>query len=183
MLVDNSTFLRQPVSANDCNMPGHTDLVVQLKAKGIRLTPQRLLILSVISQRHSPVGVDEIFKKVTDLYPFVDIATVYRTLNLFKGLGVVTEITMGERLHFEMVQPGRKHHHMACQVCGQAFDLSTSYLDGFRKTLIQEFGFNPDLENFTVPGVCSKCGGGKRVAAAKRPSEADDDAQTSLQMG
>lgn len=103
------------------------------------------------------MGVDQIHRASQEVYPYIDLATVYRTLHLFKKLGVVTEVGMSDRLHFELTGPDTKHHHMVCQQCGLAFDLSPVYLEEFRKTLKNKFGFEPDLQNFTVTGICSAC--------------------------
>ena len=46
---------------------------------------------------------------------------------------------------------------MVCQQCGNAFNLSPTYLEEFRERLLQEFGFEPELNNFTVSGVCAQC--------------------------
>ena len=139
-------------------MSKHTQVMEDLRHKGYRLTPQRLLILSIIAEGNSHMGVEDVFNRAKESYPYLDIATVYRTLHLFKNLGVVTEVAIGDRLHFELTDPHRRHHHMVCKVCGKALDLSPEYLDGFRRTLVQEFGFEPDLDNFTVSGVCAECG-------------------------
>ena len=65
--------------------------------------------------------------------------------------------TLLSDLHYELTDPGGRHHHMVCQVCHSAFNLSPHHLEKFRRTLKQEFGFEPDLEHFTVSGVCSEC--------------------------
>ena len=128
-----------------------------LRETGIRLTPQRMLILSAVANGRGHMGVDEIFARAKETYPYMDIATVYRTLHLFAELGVATEVAMGDRLHFELTDPNGRHHHMVCKQCGGAFDLSPHYLEEFRNTIIEEFGFEPDLDNFTVSGVCTAC--------------------------
>ena len=139
--------------------------VENLRDKGYRLTPQRLLILSVVAESGVHMGVDEVFRRVQASYPYIDIATVYRTLHLYKSLGVVTELAIGDRLHYELTDPEGGHHHMVCQECGGAFDLSPHYLEEFRKTLGREFGFETDLDNFAVSGVCAGCGGRKAASA------------------
>lgn len=135
----------------------HTQILQGLKGRGLRLTPQRLLILSVVAEGGGHMGVDEICRRAREAYPYIDMATVYRTLHLFKKLGVVTEVSMGDRLHFELTDPDSKHHHMVCRACGSAFDLSPVYLEEFRRALIEKYGFQPDLAHFTVTGVCARC--------------------------
>ncbi|MFQ5860625.1 MAG: Fur family transcriptional regulator [Dehalococcoidia bacterium] len=134
-----------------------TEILEALKEAGVRLTPQRLMVLQTIAEGEGHLGVDEIYRRVKNVYPYMDIATVYRTLHLFKKLHLVTEVGLGDRLHYELALGGRKHHHMVCQQCNGTFDLSPSYLEEFRQTLRQDFGFEPDLEHFTVTGTCARC--------------------------
>ena len=138
-------------------MAQHQQAVEVLRDKGHRLTPQRMLVLSIVADGNGHMGVDEVFRLAKEAYPYMDIATVYRTLHLFKDLGVVTEVAIGDRLHYELTDPSGRHHHMVCRVCNGAFNLSPNYLDEFRTTLMQEFGFEPDLEHFAVSGTCSNC--------------------------
>ncbi len=128
-----------------------------LREQGHRLTPQRLLVLQIVGAGNGHMGVDEVFRLAQEAYPYIDIATVYRTLHLFKRLGVVTEVAIGDRLHYELTDPSGKHHHMVCEACHGAYNLSPHYLEEFRETLIRDFGFEPDLEHFAVPGICLEC--------------------------
>jgi Fur family ferric uptake transcriptional regulator len=138
-------------------MNKHDQAVGVLREKGLRLTPQRLLILSIVSNSLGHLGVDEVYQKAKESYPYMDVATVYRTLHLLERLGVVTEVAIGDRLHFELTDPEGRHHHMVCRECGVAFNLAPDYLEEFHRTLLKEFSFEPDLDNFTVTGVCAGC--------------------------
>ncbi len=138
-------------------MTRHSQTLQNLHDMGCRLTPQRLFILSALAEGDDHIGVDEVFRRAKRSYPYMDIATVYRTLGLFKKLGVVTEVGMGDRLRYELTDPNGRHHHMVCRVCGEASGLDLQYMDQFRKVLMENFGFEPDLDNFTVTGVCAKC--------------------------
>ena len=135
----------------------HEQALEKLRLQGHRVTPQRLLVLSVMAEGRQHMGVDEVFRRAREAYQFMDIATVYRTLRLFKDAGVVTEVEIGDRLHYELTLPDDLHHHMVCRVCSGAFNLSPHYLSEFRDTLEQEFGFRPDLEHFSITGVCAGC--------------------------
>ena len=138
-------------------MNTYNEILDMVRSQGLRLTPQRLIILSTIAEGEGHMNVDEVYRRAKVAYPYMDIATVYRTLHLFKKLRLVTEVGMGDRLHYELTDPNARHHHMVCQDCGKAFNLSPSYLDEFRSKLVEEFGFEPDLDNFTVAGICSVC--------------------------
>ena len=138
-------------------MSGQTRALETLREMGYRLTPQRMLILAAIAEGDGHMGVDEVFRRAKESYPYMDIATIYRTLHLLKKLGVVTEVAIGDRLHYELTDPAGKHHHMVCRVCHGAFNLSPHYLEEFHNTLVSEFGFEPDLEHFAISGVCAPC--------------------------
>ncbi len=145
-------------------MTRHSDTIEALRQRGVRLTPQRMLILNIVAHSDEHMGVDEVYSQAKESYPYIDIATVYRTLHLLRKLGVVTEVAIGDRLHFELTDPHKKHHHMVCRACGGAYNLDPGYLKAFRQTLVKEFAFEPDLDNFTVTGVCVHC----RKGASKK---------------
>ena len=138
-------------------MAKNLDILEAVRNKGYRLTPQRTLILSIIAGSREHMGVDRIFRQAQRSYPYLDLATVYRTVRLFKTLGIVTELSIGDKQHYELADPTGAHHHMVCRICGSASDLSPIYLEVFRASLIDKFGFQPDLEHFTIGGVCEGC--------------------------
>ena len=143
---------------------GQEQAVETLRSKGYRLTPQRLIVLSIVAQGDGHMDVDQVFQRAKQAYPYMDIATVYRTLHLFRNLGVVTEVAIGDRLHYELTDALGGHHHMVCRRCKGAYNLSPHYLEEFRNTLTKDFGFEPDLEHFAVSGICAGCreGNGQR---------------------
>ncbi len=145
-------------------MSGHTKVLESLKASGHRITAQRLLVLTALARKRSHVSVDEILHDVQRSYPFIDVATVYRTLQWLKDLHLVTELDIGGAARFELNDPEiAPHHHMVCQVCGEAFNLPPEYLAEFQSTLKREFGFEPDVAHFAIGGRCATCAGKSSV--------------------
>jgi len=142
-----------------------SELVERMKAVGWRLTPQRLLILQALAGARGHTSVDQIFATVQKAYPYMDVTTVYRTLQLLKKMGVVTEAYLGDKLHYEVVSPEGHHHHMVCSRCGRTFDLPASYLESFRDSLVGGLDFEPDLTHFIVPGFCGQCRKQERKAS------------------
>lgn len=138
-------------------MTRHSAVLETLREAGYRLTPQRVMVLQAIAESDGHLTAEAIHRRVIRLYPYLDIATVYRILQLLKRLHLVTEIALGDgSAQYEVAEPN-KHHHMVCRGCERTFDLSPSYLEEFRERLIREFGFEPDLEHFAVGGVCAEC--------------------------
>ena len=138
-------------------MTKHDAVLETLREAGYRLTPQRVMVLETIAESDRHLTAQAIHQSVIQLYPYMDIATVYRILQLLKRLHLVTEIDLGDgSAQYEVAEPN-KHHHMVCRECGGAYDLSPSYLEELRARLISEFGFEPDLEHFAIGGVCAQC--------------------------
>ncbi|MBI4339987.1 MAG: transcriptional repressor [Chloroflexi bacterium] len=137
-------------------MTRHGKTLDKLKEAGYRLTPQRVMVLAALAGKPGHIGVDDIFRQVHASYPYIDVATVYRTLQLLKVLHLVTELDVGGSARYELIET-EVHHHMVCRNCSRAFDFSPTYLEEFHHRLIQEFGFEPDLEHFAIGGLCSAC--------------------------
>ena len=66
-------------------------IISTLKSTGRRVTPQRLLILSVIRHAGGHLTVSEIKDQVHQSYPTIDISTVYRNLSILKDLRLISE--------------------------------------------------------------------------------------------
>jgi Fur family ferric uptake transcriptional regulator len=133
------------------------DITSKLSDQGYRLTPQRMMILSAIEHSQDHISADEIYTQVVTKYPYVNISTVYRTLELLKELGLVTETNLGEgRVRYHPVDKGR-HHHLVCQECGAIIDLNESVLSSLKSNLLKEYKFSADLRHLAIFGRCAKC--------------------------
>src|SRR3990172_9390241 len=117
-------------------MSGHGTMIESLRGVGYRLTPQRMLILSIIHHSKGHITADEIHNRVVQQYPFVDISTVYRTLQLLKKLRLVSETDLGGgRVRYELSE-GSRHHHLVCRRCGDTFPLDDKDIDARRGRLL-----------------------------------------------
>jgi Fur family ferric uptake transcriptional regulator len=118
-----------------------------------------MMILSAIENSDDHISAEEIYAQVVTKYPYVNISTVYRTLELIKELGLVTETNLGEgRVRYHPADKGR-HHHLVCQECGTIIDLNESVLSSLKSALLKEYKFNADLRHLAIFGRCAKCKG------------------------
>jgi len=136
---------------------GHGTIIDSLREVGYRLTPQRMLIVSIIHDSKGHVSAEEVHQRVKEHYPFVDISTVYRTLQLLKRLRIVTETDLGGgSVRYELSQQER-HHHLVCRQCGDTFALDDRIIEPLRSTLMDAHGFAADMEHFAIFGRCRGC--------------------------
>ncbi len=128
-----------------------------LRRKGYRLTPQRMMVVEALHDADKHVSADEIYAQVKAKYPYANISTVYRTLELLKELGLVTEISLGDGcVRFHPAEKGH-HHHLVCQKCGKVIDLPESVLAPLEGELLEKYRFGADLRHMAVFGLCSDC--------------------------
>ena len=118
-----------------------------------------MMILEAVEAAEGHISAEEIYTRVCARYPHLNISTVYRTLELLKGLGLATETDMGDgRVRYHSIKKGH-HHHLVCQRCGQIIDLDESVLSPLKDTLSREYRFDADLRHLAIFGRCSQCAG------------------------
>ena len=135
----------------------HQAILDTLRKTGYRLTPQRELVLAALAERSGHMDVKEVHESVTRAHPFIDLATVYRTLQLLVKLHLVTAIQEPNGTTYELLPQAKRHHHMVCEDCRSTFELPPRYLEAFRDQLLHEVGFEPHMEHFTISGLCTAC--------------------------
>lgn len=137
------------------------DQTVQtLKESGHRPTPQRLMILSAL--RHAPghITASQVLEQVKESYSYIDLSTVYRTLDMLKQMRLVSESHMGGDQHtYEWIGEVR-HHHLICQDCDRVVLLDDVMLDSLGANILEKHGFEVDIEHLAVFGTCRSCRAG-----------------------
>jgi len=132
-------------------------IVDKLSELGYRLTPQRVMILSAIENSDNHISAEEIYAQIVAKFPQVNISTVYRTLELLKQLGLVTETDLGGgRVRYHPADKGH-HHHLVCQECGAIIDLDESMISSLKGALLREYQFIADLRHLAIFGRCVNC--------------------------
>ncbi|MBI2864250.1 MAG: transcriptional repressor [Chloroflexi bacterium] len=137
----------------------HHDSSIEQRLHGLRqrLTPQRLLIVSVLEENDAHITAEAIYERVREQYPYVNLSTIYRTLEWLKKLGLVTETDMGEgSVCYHWAEKGR-HHHLVCQKCGRVVDMDESLPCSLKEALLQRYGFDVDLSHLAFFGRCESC--------------------------
>ena len=128
-----------------------------LRESGHRLTPQRLLILSALRNAGGHLTAAQILEQVKESYPYIDVSTVYRTLNVLKSMRLVSETDIGGgEYRYEWLDQER-HHHLICRECDTLTLLDHSFLENLGAEIFDDYGFQPDIDHFAISGVCQQC--------------------------
>lgn len=127
-----------------------------LQERGFRVTPQRLLILQTVQESDRHLSAEEIHARVVTVYPYVDISTVYRTLERFAALGLLHKTNLGEdHTHYEWAKG--PHQHMVCERCGAVDHFEDELLDSLRRSLQSLHDFEPTRTHVAIFGLCKTC--------------------------
>jgi Fur family ferric uptake transcriptional regulator len=130
-------------------------LAERLRRVGQRVTPQRLVILGAL-RPGAHLSADDVFTRVEPLLPGVNRSTVYRTLELFRDLGLVSETDLGGGARqFELIDD--PHHHLICHRCGAILELDDDLVDPLREGIRDRYGFVPAIDHLAVFGFCAEC--------------------------
>ncbi len=138
-------------------MSSQANLLNELKGHGIRVTPQRAIILDVIGALTGHFTADDVFNAVQKVNNYINIATVYRTLELLTELDMVTESNMGAgATHYALHSHG-PHHHAICRTCGRSLEFPHELLLSTFHRLQEQFGFVADAHHVVIFGWCTSC--------------------------
>ncbi|MDI6852738.1 MAG: Fur family transcriptional regulator [Deltaproteobacteria bacterium] len=134
-----------------------TQMVDRLKAKGLRLTPQRLAILRLLAAGDGHPSIEAIYDRMKADFPTMSIATVYKTMALLKELGEVLELAFpGGVSRYD----GRKpfpHPHLICLRCKKIMDPELGSLEHLTEAAGKETGFRILSHRLDFFGLCPEC--------------------------
>ncbi len=129
----------------------------RLQELGHRMTPQRLTILEAVFDVQGHVTAEDVYDQVVRRYPHVSFSTVYRTLEMLRDLGFITQTDLGGgRVQYQATGKAR-HHHLVCQVCGGVAEVDEALFAGLERELNEKYGFDPILHHFAIFGRCRRC--------------------------
>ena len=129
-----------------------------LRREGVRLTPQRLMIVEMLVGNREHPTIDRIHQIVLVRYPSISLATVYNTVTLLAHYGLVS-LLHGGKDGLRLDPDTTPHAHAHCVGCGKVFDvpinqqaiLNDQVLQGFqwKRIEVSVFGYCPDCALLT----------------------------------
>lgn len=135
-------------------------LFAQLVARGVRLTPQRRVLVGIMQESPRHLDAARLLQVAKRKDPRIDRATVYRTIALLKRLGLIDELDLlhleGEKHYYE-AKTSRDHCHMACFRCGAIMEYASSSFERLKQEMAKQSGFQIRVVRMEVGGLCERC--------------------------
>ena len=131
-------------------------LTTALRERGMRVTPQRILIHRALTELGRHATADEVLHKVSAQLPNASLPTVYAALELFEELGIARRVAAGAAAALWEPRP-EHHHHLVCRSCGVVEDLDVAVAADDALAAARRRGFVPDGAELIVSGLCRRC--------------------------
>ena len=129
----------------------------RLHAQGLRWTPQRRILVDVLSRTSGHVTGAELVERCRAIDPATTPSTVYRTLDVLEDLGYVSHhhgIDGREEFH---VLPIEAHGHLHCRSCGGSWQIEPDEAAAIATLFDDRRSFVVDRSHVTITGRCATC--------------------------
>jgi len=127
-----------------------------LKEKGFKVTPQRIAIYDILTNTKEHPTVESIYNKLQPLYPTMSLATVYKSLEVFKKLNLVQELNVGED-KFRYDSNIKQHPHIMCIDCGKVDDVDDDMFFNLSEQVANKTGYDIIGQKLYFYGKCPSC--------------------------
>ena len=109
--------------------------------KGMRMTGQRRTIAKVLSEADDHPDVEEVYRRASARDPHISLSTVYRTVRLFEGAGILERHDFGDgRARYEAA-PEAHHDHLIDVETGRVLEFVDPELEALQKQIAEKLGF------------------------------------------
>ena len=122
-----------------------------------RATSQRALLLDLLREEGGHRGADELYHRAREKTHKLSLSTVYRTMRLFKKLGLVEELHFEEEHHHYERKAPREHHHLVCLKCGRITEFASPYIERLKDEIGRQHQFKVSSGEVHFSGYCASC--------------------------
>lgn len=132
-------------------------VVEEFRKSGLKITPQRLSLFSLIRENRNHPSAEDIYLEALSLHPSISFTTVYKTLQTLRDLGEIVELSIDPaRVHYDPVV--EDHFHTFCTSCRRIQDMkNTDFIRVERTEGNRCSGFEVRHVQVHLVGVCEQC--------------------------
>lgn len=127
-----------------------------LREKGFKVTPQRLAIYKTLCHTTEHPSAEMIFNDLQSYYPTMSLATVYKTIDILKEIGLLQMLNVGED-SFRYDANMENHPHVRCRVCNRVDDIFGVPAESYIEAVADKTDYKLTGQQFYFYGVCPKC--------------------------
>lgn len=111
-----------------------SDLIATLEDRGFRVTEPRREVIALLERKQEGFSAEELWQEL----PQVGRATIYRTVKLLLGAGVLCKLALPDGAPKYTVARFGHHHHTVCVQCGTVGDFRDSTMERLMRAVGSE---------------------------------------------
>ena len=134
-----------------------TDVRDRLRARGLRWTPQRRVLIDVLSKTDGHVTGAELVERCRAVDPETIPSTVYRTLDVLEELGMLRHSHGADGREEFHVLPAAVHGHLHCNGCSATWEIDAEEAAALVDSLARRRAFAVDVSHLSIGGRCKDC--------------------------
>lgn len=130
-----------------------------IKSLGLNNSIQKEYVLKLLFNRKCHLSADDIQQSIkTNEKVNIGIATVYRVLNLFEEMGIVSAITI-QGIDSKVYELNLKahHDHLICMKCNTIIEFVDKEIEELQEQVAKNRGFQLQSHNMIMYGICKEC--------------------------
>jgi len=120
-------------------------------------TSQRRLLLEILINADGHLDAKELYRLASMRDESISPATVYRSLNLFKELGIIEKRILGKIRCYYEIKRSVEHQHFCCQGCGKIIEFRSDLLRDIMHSIEKENDFKITKADLYLEGFCPQC--------------------------
>lgn len=130
-----------------------------LRRAGYRSSGPRMAIVDTLASHGCVLTAREISDRLRLEGRHIGVATVYRSLELLEGLGLLHRLDTGEGVsRYEPAHPsGEHHHHLICNRCGRVSAFEDASLERSVQKMARRLTFRVEGHDVALRGTCGSC--------------------------
>ena len=149
---DHSLASRQRAEHSDC------PYARALRRRRFKRTAQREVIWDVLCRAGGHPTPEELFAEALNLGHRLSMATIYRTLKLFRLNGLVRRVEFGDgQSRYERLKDAGRHLHLVCERCGRTLDVVDAAVTDRYRELAEAHAFSMRGQATCLYGICDAC--------------------------
>lgn len=131
-------------------------LLARFRQNGLRITPQRRVILDILVNDDSHPTAEDVYQRVLAVMPDISRTTVYNTVGELIDMGALRPVhnlnVDGQRFDTNTDQ----HHHLYCVACHRLIDIDRDF-DEIELSPEEASGYQILNRQVTFYGICPDC--------------------------
>lgn len=127
-----------------------------LKSKSLKLTPQRIAVYDMLKNTKSHPSAEMIYNSITEKYPTMSLATVYKTLKTLVEVNLIQELNVGEG-NFRYDANANPHPHVMCVKCNRVDDIDDADISIINNIIKDHTDYEIHSSKTYFYGLCPNC--------------------------